>query len=152
MGLMQWMERECLSCNVVKKEKPDNFKMRLTQEGRITYHATCIACERKKKGYDTQSRRNAAHAAAVRERKQHGQSYEELLEEMEAVHGPSSKWPMMLHIELSGKLYRQGNVTRYLEEPEPVSPREPVRLSVDYGDPRFRPSRAAVEQLIGQRK
>jgi hypothetical protein len=152
MGLMQWVQRECLSCNVVKKEKPDNFKMRLTSEGRITYHEICIACERKKKGYDTQSKRNAAHSAAIKERRQNGQSYEELLEEMEAVHGPSDKWPPMLHIELSGKLYRQGNVTRFLKEPDPLPPREPVKLSVDYGSPMFRPPKGAVEKLLGEER
>lgn len=143
-----WPEKVCATCNVVKKQKPDQFKSRFdTKTGKIVYRDTCIACERKLKGYDHQLERNRAHAAAVKERKQNGQSYEEMLEEMEKVHGPSAQWPMMLHIELSGKLYRQGNVKRYMEQPEVLPADEKVTLAVDYGSPLFRPSREAVRAL-----
>lgn len=143
-----WPEKSCEKCGLVKKEKPDQFKSRLDQKTmKIVYRDVCIACERREKGYDHQLQRNRAHAAAVKERKEKGKSYEELLEEMEKAHGPSERWPMMLHIELSGKLYRQGNVKRYMEQPEVLPADEQAKLPVDYGSPLFRPSAEAVRAL-----
>lgn len=159
MSTFAWPERECAICGAVKKEKPDHFRMKMNGgTGAITYAAACIPCEdreRKKqrqREYESKKARQAAHTLAVRERKESGQTYEDLLEQMERVHGPSAKWPAVLHMELSGELYRQGNVTRYLAQPEVLPADEQVELRVDYGSPLFRPSKKAIEALHGERR